>query len=84
MYFEEKDLPELHFMKHRHDVDDQYVDYEKNILNKTLSPHMFGNNMMNEFLQKLQRLVAILFDNYNIVKNFKNYNVHKYYYKHKK
>ena len=84
MYYEEKDLPELHYMKTRHDKDDQYVDYEKNILNNTLSPYLFNNDMMFNFLNKLQRPVSILFDNFNIIKNFKNYNVHKYYYKHKK
>ena len=38
---------------------------------------------MNSFLNKLQRPISILFDNFNIIKNFKNYNVDKYYYKHK-
>jgi hypothetical protein len=83
MYYEEKDLPELHYMKHRHDVDKEYVDYEKNILNKTLSPYLYNNDLMFEFLNRLQRPVSILFDNFNIIKNFKNYNVDKYYYKHK-
>jgi hypothetical protein len=83
MYFEEKDLPELHFMKHRHDDDKDFVDYEKDILNKTLSPYIFNNDMMNEFLSRLQRPVSMLFDNFNIIKNFKNYMVDKYYYKHK-
>ena len=83
MYFEEKDLPEIHFMKHRHDDETDYVDYEKNILNKTLSPHIYGNRIMANFLDLLQRPVSILFDNFNIIKNFKNYMVDKYYYKHK-
>jgi hypothetical protein len=83
MYFEEKDLPELHFMKHRHDDDKDFVDYEKDILNKTLSPYIFNNDIMNGFLSRLQRPVSILFDNFNIMKNFKNYMVDKYYYKHK-
>ena len=83
MYYEEKDIPELHILKHMHDDDNKYVDYEKDILNKTLSPKMFENDRMYNFLTSLQRLVAILFDNHNIIKNFKNYNVDKYYYKHK-
>jgi hypothetical protein len=84
MYYEEKDLPEIHFMKHRHDDDKEFVDYEKEILNRTLSPYLFSNNMMNGFLSRLQRPVSMLFDNVNIIKNFKNYMVDKYYYKHKK
>ena len=83
MYYQEKDLPELHFMKHRHDTDKDYVDYEKSILNKTLSPYLFYNDLMFGFIERLQRPVAILFDNFNIIKNFKNYMVDKYYHKHK-
>jgi hypothetical protein len=83
MYYEEQSLPELHYMKHRWDDDKNYVSYQDNILNKTLSPYLFNNDLMNNFLQKLQRPVSILFDNFNIIKNFKNYTVDKYYYKHK-
>ena len=83
MYYEEQDLPELHYMKHRHDNDNQYISYENKILDKTLSPYLFNNDLMNSFLKKLQRPVSILFDNFNIIKNFKNYTVDKYYYKHK-
>ena len=83
MYYEEQHLGELFQLKHRHDTDNKFVDYEKDILNKTLSPKLFENDRMFFFLSKLQRLVAILFDNVNIIKNFKNYNVDKYYYKHK-
>jgi len=83
MYYEEQSLPELHYMKHRHDDDTDYVDYEKNILDKSLSPHIYNNNLMNNFLKLLQRPVSMLFDNFNILKNLKNYNVDKYYYKHK-
>lgn len=83
MYYEEQSLPELHFMKHRHDDEKDFVDYEKEILNKSLSPYLFYNDLMYGFLQKIQRPVAMMFDNFNIIKNFKNYNVDKYYYKHK-
>lgn len=83
MYFEEQHIPELFYMKHRNDSTDDYVDYEKDILNRSLSPYLFNNERMNFFLTSLQRLASILFDNVNIIKNFKNYNVDKYYYKHK-
>ena len=83
MYYKEQHLAELYDLTHRHDDDTNYVEYEDNILNKTLSPKLFENNRMYSFLTSLQRLVAIFFDNYNIIKNFKNYNVDKYYYKHK-
>jgi hypothetical protein len=83
MYYEDQSLPELHYMTHLHDVDEDYVKYDETILNSTLSPYIFSNDLMNGFLQRLQKLVTILFDNFNIVKNFKNYHVDKYYYKHK-
>jgi len=83
MYFEEQHIPELFYMKHRHDSEDDYIDYEKMILDKSLSPFLYNNDRMNFFLKSSQRLISILFDNVNIIKNFKNYMVDKYYYKHK-
>jgi hypothetical protein len=84
MLYNRKDLPEIHFMKHIHDDDVDYIDYEKMILDKTLSPHMFENDFMNSWLKKMQPLVALLFDQINVAKNFKNHMVDKYYYKHKR
>lgn len=76
-----KNLPEIDYMKHRHDNNDQYVDYEKQILDSSLSPYIYENDMMSGFLKKLQSLTALLFDQMNVMKNFKNYMVDKYYYK---
>ena len=83
MYYKDQHLEELYNLKHRHDDDNQFVEYEEEIFNKTLSPRIFENDRMFYFLNKLKKLVSIFFDNYNIIKNFKNYNVDKYYYKHK-
>jgi len=82
MLYDKKDLPELNYMKHRHDNNDQYVDYEKEILDSSLSPYMYENDLMRTFLKKMQPLVSILFDQMNVIKNFKNYTIDKYYYKH--
>lgn len=82
MLFDRKDLPELHFLKHRHDDEKLYVDYEKQIFNSSLSPYMFKNDLMAKWLDKMQPLVSILFDQMNVMKNFKNFMVDKYYYKH--
>lgn len=84
MLYNRKDIPELNYMKHRHDNFDQFVDYEKNILNSSLSPYMYENDLMLSWLNKMQPLVSILFDQMNVMKNFKNYMVDKYYYKHSK
>jgi len=82
MLIERKEIPELYFLKHRHDDFKDYVDYEKQILNSSLSPYMYENDMMNSWLNKMQPLVSLLFDQMNVVKNFKNYIVDKYHYKH--
>ena len=51
MYYEEQDLPELHYMKHRHDDDADYISYENKILDKTLSPYLFNNDLMNSCIR---------------------------------
>lgn len=83
MYYKDQSLPELYKLKHRHDDDKNFVEYEEDILNRTLSPKIYQNDKMFGFLDRLRKLVTIFFDNYNIIKNFKNYNVDKYYYQHK-
>lgn len=70
-------------MKHFHDDSDVNFDYEKDILNKSLSPYIYQNYVMTNFLDKLQPMVSILFDQMNMMKNFKNYMVDKYHYKQK-
>lgn len=83
MLYERKQLPELLRMKHFHDSESENFDYENNILDKSLSPYIYQNNLMNSYLKKLQPLVSIIFDHMNIIKNFKNYIVDKNEYKHK-
>ena len=82
MLYERRQIPDLYYMKHSNDSGQDYIDYENSLLNKTLSPYMFNNDIMNSFLEQLQVLVSILFDEHNVIKNFKNYIVDKYYFKH--
>ena len=81
MLYERKQLPELHYMKHLYDDDTNFVKYDETILDKTLSPYMFQNDLMNNWLKRMQPLVSILFDQMNIMKNWKNYMVDKYHYR---
>lgn len=81
MLYRKKQLPEIYYMRHRHDNDNDYVDYENMLLDKTLTPYLYQNDTMNGFLKRLQPLVGLLFDQMNIVKNFKNYIVDKDWYK---
>ena len=84
MLYQRQDLPELYHIKHLHDTNDQFVDYEKEILTSTLSPFIFNNDTMNSWLDQMQPLVSILFDQMNVMKNFQNYNVDKFEYRHNK
>lgn len=84
MLYKYKHIPEIYYMKHIHDNNNNYVEYHNTILKKTLSPHIFKNKRMEIFLEHLQLLLSIFFDKFNIIKNFKNYMVDKYYYKHVK
>jgi hypothetical protein len=81
MLYRKKQLPEIYYMRHRHDNDNDYVDYENMLLDKTLTPYLYQNDTMNGFLKRLQPLVGLLFDQMNVVKNFKNYIVDKDYFK---
>lgn len=82
MLYDYKQLPELRILKSRHNNNESYVNYEKFILDKSLSPHLYENINMFNFLKKMQPLAALMFDKFNIIKNFKNYMVDKYHYKH--
>jgi hypothetical protein len=83
MLYNEKDIPELNLFYHRNDdVNKNYFDYEKVILDKSISPYLYGNGMMSTFLTKLNALVSLFFDQFNVVKNLKNFTVDKYHYKH--
>ena len=82
MLYNEKDIPELNIFYHRNDdIKKNYVDYEKFILDKSLSPYIY-NNIMSGFLTQLNGLVSLFFDQFNIIKNFKNFTVDKYFYHH--
>ena len=82
-HYQDKYIDEIYQIKHRNDSDKDFIDYEESILDKSLSPFLYYNDFLGEFLNRFKRLISIFFDNVNIVKNFKNYMVDKYYYKQK-
>jgi len=80
MLYNKKDIPELNKFYHRNDtLEKNYVDYENNILDKSLSPHLYSNSLMAKFLTKLNPLISLFFDQFNILKNYRNFTVDKYY-----
>lgn len=76
MLIEKKELTELYWMKHRNDT--SYKTNENNILDKSVSPHVYKNDSMNTFLKYLQIMVYLIFDQVHLVRNFKNPTVDKY------
>lgn len=83
MLHDRKQLPALRFMKTFHDDKKVNFDYEKFILEKSLSPYIYENDIMANFLFRLQPMMSLFFDQMNIIKNWKNFMVDKYYYKQK-
>jgi hypothetical protein len=81
MLYDKQQLPELRFMKTFHDTETPNYYYEKNLLEKSLSPYIYENRVMSFFLNKLQGLLSLQFDSINVIKNWKNYMVDKYHYK---
>ena len=67
MYYKDQYLEELYKIYHRHDDDKKYVEYEDVILSKALSAKIYENDRMFNYLDRLKKLVAMLFDNHNII-----------------
>jgi hypothetical protein len=82
MLLRRKNLPELYYIKHLHDDQNLHVEYENQILDSSLSPYLYNNDLMSKWLKKMQPLTSLLLDQMNVVKNFKNYIVDKYEYRH--
>ena len=78
MLYKQKQLPELYYLKNRHNSEKTYVSYDDKILERNLSSYLFNNEIMRGFLERLQPLLSNMFDRMNIVKNFKNYIKDKY------
>jgi hypothetical protein len=83
MLYKDNKIDVIYNLKHFHDDDNEFVDYEKDILTSKVSSNLLGNDKMFSFILHIQKIVYLFYDNVNIIKNWKNYTVDKYYYKHK-
>lgn len=72
-------IKELYELKHKNDstLHNGY-DYENNLFKKLLSNVMFGNDMLKEFIMKLQVNVVWMIDSTLLIRNWWNYTVDKY------
>jgi len=83
MLYKEKQNPELYQLKHMHDKElHRGFDYENNSIMKSATPVVLRNKTMNDFLNRIQKLIAIWFDEANLLRNFFNYRVDKNYDRH--
>jgi hypothetical protein len=82
MLHKEQYESELYWFRHKNTSEPEYVDIENVFIEKTFSPHMVGNDNLFGFISILKKMVVKLFDNHSIIRNFKNYSVNKYFYKH--
>lgn len=73
MLYERKQNKELYSMKHRNDSEYLNYNYENSLLDKSLSPYMYRNDTMNNYLKRLQVLISSIFDHTSIIQNMKNY-----------
>lgn len=83
MLYRDKEITELWDLKHRNDnFSHKGFDYNEKLLTKSLSNFMFHNENMSEFITIIKNSLVLYFDSFNIVRNFKNYLVDKYYDQH--
>lgn len=81
--YKDKEIDELYQLKHLHDNNKfSSYDIENNIIKRSVSNFLFSNNIMASFLEKVRKLVYMFFDNKNVIRNFKNWAVDKYYNNH--
>lgn len=83
MLYKDKEIKEIWDLKHRNDSKSHNgFDYNEKLLSKSLSSFMFYNENMSEYLSIIKQSLILYFDSFNIVRNFKNYLVDKYYDQH--
>jgi len=80
MLFKEKQINELYNLKHMNDdLLHKPADYENNVLRNFLSPVLYNNQTMKEYLDGIQKLLVLMIEEVNYVRNFFNTAVDKYY-----
>jgi hypothetical protein len=84
MIEEQNHIKELYELNHRHDFNsDKRFDYENNLYKKSLSHYIFGNDITNDFLTKLEKMSVWMFESTLVIRNFWNYTVPRYYNNHR-
>jgi len=80
MIFKDKQIKELYNLKHINDDNKEGLEsYENNILRNFLSPVLYNNNNMKDYLNLIQKFVVLMIEEVNYVRNFYNTAVDKHY-----
>jgi len=80
MLDKDSQISELYFLKTKWNFNpNRHFPWEDNMFKKTVSPMLFNNPNLQSFLLKLQRNVALMVESVNIVRNYFNIAVSKYY-----
>lgn len=80
MLYKDKQISELYDLKH---INDKKLhgpaDYKNNLLRNFLSPVLYNNSVMKGYLEKIQKLLVLMIEEVNYVRNFFNASVDKHY-----
>ena len=79
MIRKQKEIAELYDMKHFNDSYIKGYEYEDNLLENSVSKHLYDNEINSGFLYHLNRQVVLMTEQILILRNLKNFFVDKYY-----
>lgn len=76
-------IDELYDLKHRHDNELYNVnEYKDHLLKGSLSKNLYKNDKTRGFLEHLQEMVGHMYSTNTVLRNWFNWNTHKYYDRH--
>lgn len=78
MLYDEKQITELYNLKHMNDDKIHQPNYN-NFLRNFLSPVLYNNSNMRSYLDLLEKMVLLMIDEMNYVRNFYHTSVDKHY-----
>ena len=80
MLEQKSQIPEYYYLQTRwNDNPNRHYPWEDHILKKTLSPHIYNNPNMADYLLLLEKSTALTVETNNIIRNYFNISVDKYY-----
>lgn len=80
MLEQKSQIPEYYYLKTRwNDNPNRHYPWEENILKKTLTPHIYNNPNMRDYLEQIEDMTSLTVETNNIIRNFFNVSVDKYY-----